>query len=173
MTIGSRNTTLNRELMVQLDPPKRYTKKDCQDADIIQHEILYNNDENKYKSCIFCGKPNSKRNDHFISIIKDGRPSYYGNHPLNMVHCCPACNNEKKKMECINLPNSKYKVYYDYLLKECPKIPITYTQEGREFIDIMFKQFKVTCDNWDRMVREEICIKISKLQIYTEDIDAP
>lgn len=131
----SRLSTLLREDAIDLGKPIFKNKDDkkisINNATEIQNDILYNNDDNLYNTCIICEKKlKGKKTDHFLSAIINSTARFRENkmliigHPLNLVYCCKECNNEKKKLERINeIP--RINNYYKYLLEYLPANEIT------------------------------------------------
>jgi hypothetical protein len=130
----SRVSTLLREDAIDLGRPKlnhEAKKQAIRDAEKIQNQILYCGDPTLFKTCIICNtKLEGKRNDHFVSAIKDKSARFRDGkmlviaHPLNKVYCCKGCNNEQCKMKRIH-EAKRLKDYYEYVLNHCPTNDIT------------------------------------------------
>ena len=137
--------------------------------DKLQVDMLYSGDSGRWKSCIYCGKAGVKRGDHLVSLIENGGPSMYGNHPLNMVYCCRECNNEDKKRPLLQ-KEGPLRNYYLYVRANCPKLGF-----DREKILEFMRDYAETHKRWNKQLAELPMLPyIERVrQPYTEDIDAP
>lgn len=113
-----------------------------------QIEILYEGNESRWGECYRCKQKgdNVGRNEHYIKLVADKKPSLKGNHPLNMVFCCKnsQCNNENAKMKLV-AENGRHKRYYDYIIEHCPDF---LTNESQEKLMNLFIRYKQQCIEW-------------------------
>ena len=156
-TIKGRISTMRHTMISQVakNAAKRYTAKDHEYAKQMQIEILCEGNPDLWQTCITCGTPTDKRNDHYISLIKDKKPQPFGSHPLNMVHCCPnsKCNNEKNKEKIIKR-SERHRKYFEFVKEKCPHV-----------IDVnklipLFEKMETTMTEMHNAV-EDLCISES------------
>jgi hypothetical protein len=60
-------------------------------------ELLQCRDESGALNCAYCLKMPATTEDHFLSLIRNKRPTGATNHAINMIPCCRTCNSSKGK----------------------------------------------------------------------------